>query len=265
MLVDFSQQIENLEVTLTNLSVGFTSCTWEAKKDGVSVETGSDPESFQFTALENGFYSITLTITGGSGSSTKGIDIYLLADDSPSMYYSILKQVDLIMPGIIETHWESAERLKIKWQHILFPAAQEADPSLTEDDMLDETKWPYFYNALIAQLIARDLFIDSQANMSGGGSSGMDGAGLIKKIVTGPTEAEWQSVSAAAAAVFADGAVFDMLNQRICSMAAIIGISFSFCKSQPFFPIKITPNTDVKYVNALLKYGASYLLTTYYN
>jgi len=270
MLVDFSYEVRGLDITLYNLSTDYTDCEWKAIHEGLEVDVSTDCEKFDFAATAPGFYTITLKISedvdGVIEESIKGIEIYLVDAEGPTLMYSIIKQVELIYPGMAEDNWEAIERYKIKWQTILFPALNETlDPDLGDEFMHDESKWPYFWNTLIAQLIARDIFLDIQGQLSGVQPGTQKGGGPIKKITTGPVDTEWHHHAKMMDAIFKPDGLLDELDKRICAMGAIIDISFSWCKAKPFFPIKITPDTDVKTVNKLLKYGASYILTTFYN
>lgn len=266
MTVDFSYVLDGLDMLLKNLSEGYDTCEWKVYNEGAEIESGTDPEEFAFIATDPGFYKITLAITQGVTVLTKGVEVYLNETGDPSLLYSILRQVDFIYPGILETYWESAESYKIKWQETLVRGLNsKMETPLPEDSTHDESQWPYLWNVLIAQLIARDIFLDIQTTLSGVNPGSAASGAPIKKITTGPVDTEWQNTGSVLDSIFKPDGLFDELNKRICALARVVGVLLTFCTADPFFPVKITPETDVKNVNKLLKYGSSYILTTFYN
>jgi hypothetical protein len=267
MLVDFSHTIDGLTIGLHSLSTGYDTCQWSVLYEGTEVINSTDCD-FEYIAGAQGFYIIKHTITSGAStppSMTKGIEVYLRDSGDYSLLYSIIKQVDNILPGVADVYWEGIERYKVRWQLALHKAlSSEAGVVLDPEDIHDETKWPYAWNTLISQLISRDIILDNQTSISGVNSGTAQGGGMIKKIVTGPTEAEWHSSGTVLDAVFKDQGLFSEITKRICAMGEELGVTFSFCESMPFIPTKLSFDTDVKTLNKLLVYGSSWVLSTFY-
>jgi len=298
MLVDFTFVSDGLYIKLESLSTGYANQSWAIESNGSRLGTGSG-NVFEYTAESSGFYTIILTITKGSETKSMGVEAYLQASSRPELYYSILRQVDLIYPGILESYAESAERYKLEWQQILFKAVNDtgnivtngptaaeeealaeaiqaivdaggtvpetlASTMLSVDDTHNEVKWPYLWNSLIANLIARSIFLDIQSSLSGVTAAAAGGNGPIKKITTGPADTEWHNHSGTLDAIFSKGGLFDELSQRICQLGQVLDVGFPWCKSLPFIPIVLRSDTDVVNINKALKYGSSYVLSTFY-
>lgn len=110
------------------------------------------------------------------------------------------------------------------WQDFLQESA-----GITDADKYDETKWTRNYNYLISKLIIREA-MTSVINKAIS-SAATSGKGGLKKLETGPSNAEWYEASESISNMVktSSGASVTDIEGEICTMAIKLGIRFSFC------------------------------------
>ena len=204
---------------------------WGTAPDTYLTEqlTSTDKEPI-ITFPESGVYLVTLTVTD-AGGNTSSLTLPVGASDYfsfPALPTLILDAVLSRLPVSLLPPIPVIDGFLKKWQLYL---ADLIDPHIVNPNMFDETKWPALVNDLIVNLILYDIITDKilaggAAAASGSGSGG----GGLKKVVTGPAEAEWFGAADAGAAIMKAGGLYDQIKQRICIMSRRLRIPLEFCK-----------------------------------
>lgn len=135
------------------------------------------------------------------------------------------------------------------WRHYLQTLI---DPNILDADLDDESKWPFLVNVLMAKLVIYDCILLEYKNLAvtATGSSGdvddpSPGTGPVKKIETGPTNAEWYDGSDVLSNMFKPNTqgqtTMDGLQQDLCMLAKRVRIYLPICgklNEGPIIPIK---------------------------
>lgn len=139
-----------------------------------------------------------------------------------------------------------------KWQNLLYEAA-----NIEEEDISDDTKWPYLFRLLISYLIVRDLVYGSLnqhvigPGYNSGAGSGSSSDGSIKKIETGPVNVERFDKVKSAAAFFAvtfnKSGLWEEILAQICMLASRLEVYISGCEGCKPGPIKVIRGSDYAY------------------
>lgn len=133
-----------------------------------------------------------------------------------------------------------------KTQYWLMTLAPLANPAISLEDTLDESKWPPLVKALIAKLIIYEAlllasrgsyiaFINSSSTTETTGESISTGEkGGVKKITTGPSEVEWFDGSDTLSKMFKTtsnsvDSPFTLLMKDVCLLARRLKISLYIC------------------------------------
>lgn len=99
---------------------------------------------------------------------------------------------DLIKAKVSQLLYDTYATVFIpKWQYYL---QNQTEPVMEDADVLDETKWPYLWNVLIAELVVYEIMMAEASKwMSSGNTLFVLGSGNSsqKSIETGPSKAEW--------------------------------------------------------------------------
>lgn len=245
LLVDFTD-------TSTNTP---TSWSWDFG-DGSPVDTNQHPS---YTYATAGTYTVTLTVANAGGSSSFSRNIHV--STSPVLPLSLSDFIDAMLPNGLPYDQEYKDALIAKWQLYLAPLVT---PAISDDVIFNEQAYPPLVNALIAALVAYDIFINAaqqayiafvassqisqnQTSSSGSGSSSVSGAGGVKKIITGPSEVEWFNVTQGLSNYFrttagnslssgsfgATGGPLDTMLRDICMLAARLNIMLPMCPRLP--------------------------------
>lgn len=128
--------------------------------------------------------------------------------------------------------------------------------NILDEDVEFDTSWPILARFLIAKLVVHSYIVALIKGALAGsfGSSTSEGEtttelGQLKKMKTGPSEAEWYNggtVLSDITKVGANGAsTFDQLSSDICALALRLSVMLPMCgawKGEPVVPIKIAPN-----------------------
>lgn len=126
-----------------------------------------------------------------------------------------------------------ADNLKIN-QLLLYQQAE-----IDEVNRFTEDQWPDEWNLLISYLIVYAVLSRALSGnlllgfgVSADGST--DGSGLIKKIVTGPAEVEYQDTAAAFSTLVKNlttdpNSLWALLNVNACALGGRLGIKLPFC------------------------------------
>lgn len=140
---------------------------------------------------------------------------------------TVKKLVRVDIPSITVLSDEDLEQLAITYQNFLAPRFL-----IPDADKLDDTKYTYLQNNLVAKLIVRAKSLQSLSNAvtSSGGSGATVGA--TKSIKTGPSEASWYDPSLFWKSVLGTKySSFEQFEQEICMFANDLGVRLPFCKA----------------------------------
>jgi len=244
---NFSYSVSALVVDFIDRSSnGPTSWLWDFG-DGTTNTT----ENPSHTYNRRGFFVVTLITTNADGSSNPfslsvGVSDTGITPLPRSIYDMILSYIPV---GVTISVGEIDGFIK-KWQLYLQPLVE--NPEVDPNYVFDEFYWPPLVNQLIAELVALDLLIQSinilisSSSSTGSGTAG----GAMKKVVTGPTQAEWHDPSGATDSVNqmvkAGGAVDTLINQT-CMLAKRVRIYLPICKDlrqSPIVPEIFKPIVD---------------------
>lgn len=208
---------------------------------------------------EQGFFSVKLVVRNEEGEDEMSYTIKV-TDNNDSLNASIFELVDQYLPSSLRAEMTTTEKVSLiyKWQLYLQPLVwnpYEVDPM----DTHNEDKWPGLVNALIAQLVSKDIiiqganqFISTSSRSSESESDNEEETGptptqtgqQIKSIETGPAKTEWyentsvgstaeseslKNRSQALANATRSGGALDQLNMTICQLAARVGIWLPGC------------------------------------
>jgi PKD repeat protein len=196
------------------------------------------------TYSTSGTYIVKLIATNTDGSSS--LQRSFIISTSPVLPITISQLISIKLPGGISINEEAKQAYIATWQLYIQPLVS---PEVSFNNVFNETAYPPLANALIAYLAAYSISIDlaSQGAISGAAGGANGNSAVVKKIVTGPSEAEFQDISNIQKAVFArDNGVISALSQELCSLAYRLMISLPMCPPLPdpkFIELKAGRNT----------------------
>jgi len=136
-----------------------------------------------------------------------------------------------------------------KWQNLLYEGL-----NITPTSITTEADWPYLGNLLISYLVVRDLVykslnVTALSASQGSGATGL--AGGIKKIETGPVNAERHDGGVSMAklyeSLFNKEGLWEELQLQICGIASKLNIHVTGCKEIVNIPIKVIRGSDYSY------------------
>lgn len=230
-IANFTLSFMGLSVTFTDSSLNVpTSWAWTFGDAGTSIL-----QNPSHTYATPGTYTIKLVATNGSGASSKTL---LLDVTTEGVILTIPEMVLIKLPGALAVDPNTLNNYITIEQDFIAPLL---NTPLDAIDFYKENKWPLLGNVLVAELVAYKITTDqinqlilALAQTSSSASTTTAQAG-IKRIVTGPSEAEWfnnaELVAAFLKTSFAGGSIFSTLAlASICSLAARLRISHPLCK-----------------------------------
>lgn len=124
-----------------------------------------------------------------------------------------------------------------KWQLFLQSAIY---PEISDENLFNESEWPYLVNILISKLVLHDLILKAASlamtaytNTSLSTSTTSNKKGPVKRIETGPSSAEWYDSSTFWSSMFKGAAdnpgVFGLLVAEICMYADRVKVELPMC------------------------------------
>lgn len=224
-----------LIVQFTDISTNTpTSWSWDFGDAGTS--TSQNPSHTYSSA---GTYIVKLTATNVDGSSI--LQRQIVVATVPVLPVSLKTFVNLKLPSGVTINEETKDAYIAQWQLFIQPLV---DPDVSINDVFNESAYPPLANALIAYLAAYSIVMDiaMQGSASGVGGGANGAPGVVKKIVTGPSEAEFQDTTKAASAFTGKDGLASTLQKEICTLAARLLIMLPMCP-----PL---PDTKVLYLKA---------------
>ncbi len=215
-----------LQVNFMDLSTG-TPTSWSWDFGDASTSTSQNPSHTYATA---GKYIVKLTSTNLDGNSS--IQREVMVSTVPVLPIPLKAFINLKLPAGVTVSEETKDAYIAQWQLFLQPLVI---PSISDVNVFNETAYPPLANALIAMLSAYSIMSDTAytggiATASGGtgGSSG-----VVKKIVTGPSEVEFQEVNDMQKILFGENGLLKQLQSELCTLASRLLVKLPMCPNLP--------------------------------
>lgn len=113
-------------------------------------------------------------------------------------------------------------------------------PSIPDADVQNEAAWPFLVNLLIAKLIIHDFLTKAlKSNLTG--TDGTGGSGNLKKLETGPANAEWYDTFSSMGDMLTvdknGNSILTALAWDICELASRLSIYLKLCGPASNIPI----------------------------
>jgi len=243
----FSYSVSALDVDFQDRSSnGPTSWLWDFG-DG----NNSNVQNPSHTYSRRGFFVVTLLATNADGISepfqlSVGVSDTGINPLPRSIYDMVLSYI----PENVNISVGEIDGFIKKWQLYLQPLVE--NPTVDPANVFDEFYWPPLVNQLIAELVALDLIIQAINVLisSSSSSNSGTGGGALKKVVTGPTQAEWQDPSGATDSInnmVKSGGALDTLVKQTCMLAKRVRIYLPICddlRQSPIVPEVFKPLVD---------------------
>lgn len=234
-IANFSYSSSGLSVTFTDSSLNVpVSWAWDFGDPNSGANNTDTAQNPVHNFSLEGNYLITLTVTNADGSGVKTLTIHV---GVTSEFLSIEELVAMRLPSSLTLDpIKISGYIKIE-QAFLAPLLT---PVIEDDSIYDQTNWPPLANALVAELVSYKILLDqvnqltlALSNTSSSGSS--TSTASLKKLVTGPSSAEWynnaDTVTNFLASTFKAGSVFDKSTTvTICSLAKRLNVDHPICQ-----------------------------------
>lgn len=244
---DFYFIVNGLTVNFYDLSINLPT-GWDWNFGDATTSTSQNPPK-TYTAA--GTYTVRLTASNADGAQDI-VKILYVSVTVPTFGISIDDFVRMNLPSTLPLLPSIIPNLKKKWQLLLQAAVR---PEILPADTYVEAAWPDEWNMLIAYCIVYDiLMILSQEAFIGnlglsssadsGASNVSTGSGGLKRLVEGPSEAEWFDLSKSMGNLFkanADGSTaFSAITGQACMLAGKLGVKLPWCPNRKsMIPIPI--------------------------
>jgi PKD repeat protein len=215
-----------------------TSWLWTFKKaDGSGTPTTDNTQNPEITFTDVDVYLVTLQSTNADGSSEYSETMVIR--DAVGITATIFDQIKGEMPnGFVYTVPGIYNTIRT-WQLMLMDAA-----GVLEADVFNEAKWSALYCTLVAKLVVRDQVLAAAkqtmtATQTGGSKGG------LKKIETGPSNAEWYDISQVTSSIVKSGELTTQISDDCCSIASKLGVRLGFCKkSKTVYPFEVVKKPE---------------------
>jgi hypothetical protein len=117
-----------------------------------------------------------------------------------------------------------------KWKLFIAPLL---DPEIPIDLIFDDSSWPLLAAELLVSLViyeVLDISIKAYLLSAVGSTTSSTGStGIVKKVVTGPTEAEFFSPKETMSEVIKPGGLFYITKDTVCMLASRLNITLYIC------------------------------------
>lgn len=222
---NFTYNNQGLSITFVDRSSGNpTAWSWNFG-DSTELSTVRNPSH---TYSVPGVYFVSLSVSNEDGSSEKGFNI--VVSEVATLSQSIWDMVQQFLVGTsIEFDGQRFTTLKEYWQLYLAP---NMDPEIVNPDIFDESKWPGLANMLIAKLIVFELAWGSTGgSLISTGTLVSGGSGALKRMETGPSNAEWFDPSETVKSMFGGTGsnAYSIFLDGICLLARNLNLRLPFC------------------------------------
>ena len=209
-----------------------TSWAWNFGDAGTA--TSQNPSH---TYDSTGHYDVSLIATNADGSSTATV----LTIGVSSLGLTVLPKklylyIDQNLPTGVEIPLSNKVSLIRKWQEFISILV---DREISDANIYNEYYYSALENELITLCVVLDLILNgaNQWLLSNQGDGSSVSGTQLKKIVTGPSEAEYFNQSEDWLNIMKPGGIYQQLQARCCHLAARLRISLPFCPALKFSPI----------------------------
>lgn len=214
----------DLSVQFTDRSIGsIASRAWTfGFTGGTNTSTAETPLIAFPTA---GIFKVSLEITGSggdSGTSTARKEILIYRRATPLVSFTIEQMIKNILPKDFEYNYDFQIQAIQMWQDYIFSLENEKNSPLDAQYIYDQSRYTPSVNTLIANLVIFDLMVNSAQLQL------MSGKGQVKRMETGPSNAEWHNIGDFWNTVFKNGG-YDAFTKNLCLMARTLRISLPMC------------------------------------
>lgn len=252
----FSISVNLLAVSFTDTSTveegnEIKSWAWDfgEVEEGSEVgnEDDSDEQHPEHTYTNPGKYKVTLTVTDQGGNESE-IFRYIVVDTKPILPVSIEDFVKLKLPKSFPYQPEQLTANIATWQIFIQPLVNA--PGVLEADTFNEIAYPPIINALIAYIVAYQVMLDyvSSAAISATGSGIEDAELIVKRIETGPSNAEFRDTSDYLKFLVGANGLIEQVKKQMCTLASRSRIEIPYCPPLPmpkFIPKKAGRETSI--------------------
>lgn len=225
-----------LTVTFTNLSANVVPATTYAWNFGDGQTSTSQSPAHTYSVA--GLYNVALTVTNPTVGEVDTINatINVAASGMASISnMNLLQMVLMNIPSGITVNTSQILQFIRNQQDFLYPLVE---PTIAASDIYLENSYPPLVNKLISLLVTQDLifqganaYLNSLGNQIGGTGN------EVKKITTGPSDAEWFSGSDTWYNIMKQGGVLDGIQKQACYLAARLRIQLPFCPALSYSPM----------------------------
>jgi len=176
-----------------------------------------------YSTLHYGSY-ITATMTVGANVYSEMVPVSPVELEPLSVPWETF--IAGILPGVTIPLIHPEIR---KWQNIINKSLS-IPYKVAPAYMFHEVNYNTLPASLICYLVALD-YLTNQINAfaisstTGGGDAGK----ILKKVVTGPTEAEWQNNADSIKALTTKGGLMDLVTRRVCNYASLLSMRLGIC------------------------------------
>lgn len=230
------------DTTTTDSGVTITSLAWDF---GVTPAANSTAQNPSYTYSNPGKYTVTLTVVDSNGTSTVTTRS-IIVDSKLILPVTIEDLVKLKLPTSFPYRPEQLNAAIVTWQFYIQPLVN--SPGVSEADINNELAYPPIVNALVGYIVAYQILLDyvSSASLSAAGS-GVDGQeGVVKRIETGPSNAEFRDTSDYLKYMTSAGGIIEQVKTQMCALAFRCMIQIPYCSKLPtpvFVPKKSERNS----------------------
>lgn len=234
---DFNYVISGSTVTFTDTSTNTpTGWAW-VFGDGNTSQTQNPVHAFETT----GTWAVTLTVANNDGSSLTTKLVVITIGNSTSNL-SIDDYVSYRIPKAVQTAkgfpGTMVPDLMAKWKAYI---RTQLTPEVPLDDN-NEEDFPILARVLIGDLIVIDMLTSIGTMALGTYGAASSKAANLKKVETGPSNAEWYNESEFWAQAFKPGGLLELLKGNVCAIASNLGVWLPFCN--------LNTKVSVQYVKA---------------
>ena len=222
--------------------------TWLWKFPGATPSEATTANATGVVFSSAGPY--TITFSPGNEDGNPEVKYTILVGGKSGLGIAITQMIMVEAPESFTPNQMFLQTRIKYWQFFLSPM----QPSIT--DIFNETQWPDEYNVLIAKLIIRDYILQAGRSfiLNLSGSTGTT-TKQVKRIETGPSNAEWYDMSSYWSNILKNGdmGLLPLLTEDVCMWADSLGIQFPFCPLRPpiilpfqvFYPSQARTYPDV--------------------
>lgn len=220
---------------------GRTLASWAWNFGDAGTATTQNPSH---TYAAAGKYMVTLTVTDSNGDTLQTIR-YIVVATHPILPLSLEDFVKVKLPSNLPYQSGQLSAVISTWQLYVQPLVN--TPGVDEIDSFNEAAYPAIVNALIGYLAAYQILLDyvSSAAISAAGSSISGEEGVVKKIETGPSNAEFFNPADWLKTLTQPNGLIEQVRKQLCLLSSRTMIEIPYCPKIPkpvFIPRKAGRN-----------------------